>query len=49
MTGDNKFEKENVELGLSDGINVEITEGVEEGDKIKVWNKASKDNEDEEK
>ena len=48
MTGENKFEKENVELGLSDGINVEITEGVEEGDKIKVWNKASKDNEDEE-
>lgn len=46
MTEDNKFEKENVELGLSDGINVEITEGVKEGDKIKVWNKASKDNED---
>jgi len=46
--GDNKFKKENVELGLSDGINVEITEGVKAGDKIKVWNKASKDNEDEE-
>ncbi|PIA81681.1 efflux transporter periplasmic adaptor subunit [Gaetbulibacter sp. 4G1] len=42
-----KFEKKNVTLGLSDGINVEITEGVKEGDKIKVWNKASKDNEDE--
>lgn len=43
-----KFEKKNVELGLSDGINVEITDGVAEGDKIKVWNKASKeDNEDE--
>ena len=41
------FEKQNVELGLSDGINVEITEGVKEGDKIKVWNKASKDNNDE--
>jgi HlyD family secretion protein len=48
LTGDNKFKKENVELGLSDGINVEIIEGVKEGDKIKVWNKASKDNEDEE-
>ena len=47
MTEENKFKKENVELGLSDGINVEIVEGVEEGDKIKVWNKASKDNEDE--
>ena len=45
---DGKFKKENVELGLSDGINVEITEGVKEGDKIKVWNKASKDNEDDE-
>ncbi|MCF7568355.1 efflux RND transporter periplasmic adaptor subunit [Sabulilitoribacter arenilitoris] len=41
-----KFEKKNVTLGLSDGINVEITEGVKEGDKIKVWNKASKDNND---
>ncbi len=45
---DNKFEKKNVTLGLSDGINVEITDGVAMGDKIKVWNKASKDNEDEE-
>ena len=44
----NKYRKENVTLGLSDGINVEITEGVKKGDKIKVWNKASKDNEDEE-
>ena len=48
LDGDNKYKKENVELGLSDGINVEITEGVKLGDKIKVWNKASKDNEDEE-
>ena len=43
---DGKFEKVNVTLGLSDGINIEITEGVKEGDKIKVWNKASKDDED---
>lgn len=48
LDGENKYRKENVELGLSDGINVEITEGVKEGDEIKVWNKASKDNEDEE-
>ena len=47
LDGDNKFKKENVKLGLSDGINVEITEGVKVGDKIKVWNKASNDNEDE--
>lgn len=49
LDGDNTFRKEQVELGLSDGINVEITKGVKEGDKIKVWNKASKDNEDEDK
>jgi HlyD family secretion protein len=47
LDDNNKFKKENVELGLSDGINVEIVEGIKEGDKIKVWNKASKDNEDE--
>ena len=41
---DGSFEKVDVELGLSDGINVEILEGVKEGDKIKVWNKASKEN-----
>ncbi len=46
LDGDNKFKKENVKIGLSDGINVEITEGVKEGDQVKVWNKASKDNED---
>lgn len=43
---DGTFEKKDVELGLSDGINVEIKEGVEEGDKIKVWNKASKEDND---
>lgn len=46
LDGDNKFKKEDVELGISDGINVEIKEGVKEGDKIKVWNKASDDNND---
>ena len=46
--GDNKYKKVDVELGISDGINVEITEGVNLEDEIKVWNKASKDNEDEE-
>ncbi len=49
---DGKFKKQNVETGISDGINIEITEGVKEGDKIKVWNKVSeeekKDNEEDE-
>lgn len=43
-----EFEKKDVEIGLSDGINIEIIDGVEEGDQIKVWNKASKDNEEDE-
>ncbi|MBJ6369333.1 efflux RND transporter periplasmic adaptor subunit [Snuella sedimenti] len=41
------YKKQNVTLGLSDGINVEIVEGVKLGDKIKVWNKASKEGEEE--
>ncbi|MDO6761022.1 efflux RND transporter periplasmic adaptor subunit [Tamlana sp. 2_MG-2023] len=47
LDGENNYKKEDVELGLSDGINVEIVKGVKEGDKIKVWNKASEDNEEE--
>jgi len=38
------FRKKNVEIGISDGINVEITDGIKETDKIKVWNKASEEN-----
>ncbi|MBT8319994.1 MAG: efflux RND transporter periplasmic adaptor subunit [Gramella sp.] len=38
MTGDQEFEKRDIELGVSDGINVEVISGVEEGDKLKVWN-----------
>ncbi|MBZ9778637.1 efflux RND transporter periplasmic adaptor subunit [Psychroflexus sp. CAK8W] len=37
--GEQKFEKRMVELGLSDGINVEVKSGVSKGDKIKVWNR----------
>jgi len=47
-TGDQEFKKVDVKLGISDGINVEILEGLKDGDEIKVWNKASKDNNDEE-
>ena len=42
------FTKKNITIGLSDGINVEIIDGVEEDDKIKVWNKASEENNDDE-
>ena len=38
MTGDQEFERREIELGVSDGINVEVTQGLKMGDKIKVWN-----------
>ncbi|MHB1147193.1 MAG: efflux RND transporter periplasmic adaptor subunit [Lutibacter sp.] len=41
-TGDQKFERRNVELGISDGVNVEIIKGVTLNDEIKIWNKTSK-------
>ena len=41
-TGDQEFEKRDVELGISDGINVEIISGVTIDDEIKIWNKTSK-------
>jgi len=36
--GDQKFERRDVILGISDGINVEIKEGVTKEENIKVWN-----------
>lgn len=45
---DQKFERVNLKLGLSDGVNVEVLSGVDKSDKIKVWNKASKEDEEEE-
>ncbi|CAM1357421.1 efflux RND transporter periplasmic adaptor subunit [Tenacibaculum halocynthiae] len=40
--GDQKFEKREIKLGLSDGVNVEIIEGITADDEIKIWNKVSK-------
>ena len=37
-TGDQKFERKDVELGISDGIFVEVKNGINKDDKIKVWN-----------
>ncbi|TCI92755.1 efflux RND transporter periplasmic adaptor subunit [Tenacibaculum sp. M341] len=42
-TGEGKFEKKELELGISDGVNIEIISGVTKDDEIKIWNKASKD------
>ncbi len=36
--GDQKFERKDIELGISDGIFVEVKNGVTKSDKIKVWN-----------
>ena len=36
--GDQQFERKEVELGISDGIFVEVKSGVSKEDKIKVWN-----------
>ena len=36
---DQKFERRDVKIGISDGVNVEIISGVSKDDKIKVWNK----------
>ncbi len=38
--GKQLFEKREIELGLSDGINVEIISGVSTSDSIKMWNQA---------
>jgi HlyD family secretion protein len=37
-TGDQDFKRRDIELGLSNGINVEVLSGVKEGEQIKVWN-----------
>ena len=42
-TGEDTFEKRTLKLGTSDGVNVEILEGITIKDEIKIWNKASKD------
>lgn len=38
--GEDKFERKDIKTGISDGINVEILEGITAEDQIKVWNKA---------
>ncbi|MEZ4855559.1 MAG: efflux RND transporter periplasmic adaptor subunit [Gelidibacter sp.] len=38
QVGDQKFERRNLELGISDGIFVQVKSGITKEDKIKVWN-----------
>jgi HlyD family secretion protein len=37
--GEQKFEKKDITVGLSDGLMTEVLSGVTEQDKIKIWNK----------
>lgn len=40
--GEGQWERRDVELGLSDGMQVEVLGGVAEGDSIKQWNQAGR-------
>ena len=42
-TSSQKFERKNVMLGISDGVNAELISGVSKTDKIKVWNRTEPD------
>ncbi len=46
-TGEQQFEKRFVKLGLSDGINVEVLNGIDKNAKIKQWNVLAKKDEGE--
>lgn len=48
--GDQKFERKDIEIGISDGVNAEIISGLTEDDEVKQWNKTEpiKKGEDEE-
>jgi HlyD family secretion protein len=37
--GEQKFERRDITIGISDGINVEILDGLTAEDKVKQWNK----------
>lgn len=42
-TGNQQFERREIELGISDGIHVQVNSGIKEGEKIKVWNEVKPD------
>nr|WP_299341723.1 efflux RND transporter periplasmic adaptor subunit [Allomuricauda sp.] len=44
-TADQQFERRDVELGVSDGIFVEVKSGINQDDKVKVWNNVSDEDE----
>jgi HlyD family secretion protein len=36
--GEQEFERRDIELGVSDGIRVEVKSGLDQDDKVKIWN-----------
>lgn len=48
-TANQKFERKDIELGVSDGIYVQVKNGIKASDKIKVWNQGPKEGEDQKK
>lgn len=38
QTGEKEFERRDIELGISDGIMVQVVKGLSESDKVKIWN-----------
>lgn len=42
--GDQQFERKEIELGISDGIFVEVKSGLTKDDKVKVWNQIQTNN-----
>ena len=42
-TANQIFERREIEIGISDGINIEILKGLKPTDEIKVWNKTKED------
>jgi HlyD family secretion protein len=42
QVGEQKFQRKEVVLGVSDGIYVEVKSGIKATDKIKVWNQGLK-------
>ena len=43
-----KYEKRFIELGTSDGVNVQVLKGLKMEDEIKIWNKTTKEDKKEE-
>lgn len=37
--GEQKWERKDIEIGISDGVNVEVVSGLTEDDEVKQWNK----------